>query len=119
MPLNDIHIADFKQHLRDLPEAELRLGLDTRSINQEWKRSLARMELERREYEKWADRFNAQESAREDAQKFQAAQMVEQLGVAEKQSISAKNAARAAWASAAAAIGLLVLTAFQVFGDTK
>ena len=75
MPLNDGQIADFKQHLREMPEEKLRLELETRSINQEWKRSLARMDLERREYEKWADRFNAQESAREDAQRFQATQI--------------------------------------------
>ena len=119
MPLADEQITKFKQRLREMSDEELKLGLDTGTINLEWKRSLAEMERKRREGEEWAARFNAQESARVKAQQFQAGQMAEQLRVAETQSTAAKRAAWAAWASALAAIGLLVLTAVQVFGEPK
>ena len=79
----------------------------------------ARAELARREREEWATRFDAQESARVKAQQFQAGQMAEQLKVAQEQSKAARRAAWAAWASALVAVGLLVLTAIQIFWGSK
>ena len=119
MPLNDEDIAKFKQVLREMSNENLRLELDIGTISLGWKRSLAEMEIKRREGEEWAARFKDQESARERAQQFQTGQMVKQLRVTEKQSNSAKHAAWAAWASALATIGLLVLTAIKVFGEPK
>ncbi len=115
MPLNDGDIAEFKQRLREMSEEELRLGLDMGTISLAWKRSLAEMELKRREGEEWATRFNAQEAARGKAQKFQAAQMVEQLEVARDQAGAARGAATAAKWSAVAAIGIVFLTAILAF----
>ena len=119
MPLNEEDVANFKQRLRDMSEEDLRLKLDMNSISLEWKRSLAEMELKRREDEQWAERFAAQESSRVKAQQFQDGQLEKQLSVAETQSNSAKHAAWAAWASALAAVGLVFLTAIQVFGEPK
>ena len=119
MPLTDEQKAKFKLRLREMSDEELKLGLDTGTINLEWKRSLAEMERKRREDKEWADRFAAQESARVKAQQFQDGQIVKQLRVAETQSTAAKRAAWAAWASALAAIGLLIITAIQVFGESK
>ena len=59
----------------------------------------AQAEIARRERQQWSENFNAQESARIQAQKFQAGQMEEQLKVATQQATSARNASRAAWTS--------------------
>ena len=107
MPLTDEQKAKFKLRLREMSDEELKLGLDIGTINLEWERSLVEMELKRREGEEWADRFNAQESARVKAQQFQAGQMTEQLGIA-------KGAATAAKWSAVATVALAVLTVFLV-----
>ena len=90
MPLNDEQIADYKQVLRGRSEEQIKLGLDTNAIGLAWQRSLAEMELKRRESEEWATRFNAQESARVKAQQFQAGQMTEQLGIAKGAATAAK-----------------------------
>ncbi len=107
MSLSDEHIAEFKQRLREMSEEQIKLEFDTGIISLAWKRSLAEMELKRREGEEWAARFNAQETARVEAQQFQAGQMADQLGIA-------KGAATAAKWSAVATVAIAVLTAFLV-----
>lgn len=83
------------------------------------KRVIAELELRHREnnrdHEEWRHRFEMESNERVKAQEFQAAQMDRQLEVANQQAISARNASRAAWASAIAAIGVVILSLVQLF----
>ena len=97
-----------------------------------YRRVAAEQELTRREREEWAARFEAQESARVKAQKFQEAQttrqieaneklMGQQLDVANEHADAAKHAAQAArmaaWATVSLVIVTAILAAIQLFTD--
>ncbi len=102
----------------DTPRAELELYLieatRTSDLHAQNVAAQARAEIWLRDRKEQRELFNAESTERVKEQEFQAAQFSNELDVANQQARAAGRAMMAAWASAIAAIALVIVAVIQL-----